>query len=383
MSKGIGISYIIVFFIISIFRIWGFGFVTEFSCSFDMKFLLIVKYSRLFIMMVRREVDIFITNIIWILDTRCNLNCPHCYVHKRNWERKISKARALRLIEEAKDLSIKSIDFTGGESLLTEDLFEYVEKARSLGLEVSLNSNVLLLTKEVAKFLKDNNVYLYVSIDGSNRETFERMRGRGNFDKVLNSINLINEFGIPYSIIFSISSLNYHDAKNMVKFAKRVGARNLCMIPVIPSGEAKNTGVYIDSKLLIDTIREVSYEAEKEEYPVVFWCVPFMKSMILSNYVVIDECHAFDFIDLAPTGDIMLCDVLDMPLSEIRTKSLSDALKDLEQNRVYKLLKERYKICSGCSVADFCIGGCYARSYIMEKDMNKPDPYCPKILSFL
>lgn len=325
----------------------------------------------------------FITNIIWILDTRCNLNCPHCYVHKRNWERKISKERALKLIEEAKELSIKGIDFTGGEPLLIDDIFEYIEKARSLGLEVSLNSNVLLLTKEVAKFLKDNNVYLYVSIDGSNRETFERMRGRGNFDKLLNSIDLINEFNIPYSIIFSISSLNYHDAKDMVKFAKSIGAKDLCMIPVIPSGEAKNTGIYIDSKLLIDTLREVSYEAEREEYPVILWCVPFMKSMKLSNYVIVDECHVFDCVDLAPTGDIMLCDVLDMPLSEIRTKSLSEALREVEKNRFYDLLKERYKLCSGCSVADFCKGGCYARSYIIERDISKPDPYCPKVLSFL
>ncbi|MGB9811589.1 MAG: radical SAM protein [Dictyoglomus turgidum] len=314
---------------------------------------------------------------------RCNLNCPHCYVHRRNWERRISKKRALKLIEEVKELSIKRIDFTGGEPLLIEDLFEYIEKARSLGLEVSLNSNVLLFTREIAKFLKDNNVYLYVSIDGSNKETFEKMRGRGNFDKLLNSIDLINEFAIPYSIIFSISSLNYYDAKNMVKFAKNIGAKDLCMIPVIPSGEAKNTGIYIDSKILIDTIREVSYEAEKEEYPVILWCVPFMKSMKLSNYVIVDECHVFDCIDLAPTGDIMLCDVLDMPLSEIRTKSLSEALREVERNGFYKLLKERYKLCFGCGVAEFCKGGCYARSYIVERDISKPDPYCPKVLSFL
>ncbi|MCX7720432.1 MAG: radical SAM protein [Dictyoglomus thermophilum] len=322
----------------------------------------------------------FITNIIWILDTKCNLSCPHCYVHKRNWEVKISKERALRLIEEAKELSIKGIDFTGGEPLLVKEVFEYIEKARSLGLEVSLNSNALLLNKEIARFLKDNEVYLYVSIDGSNKDVFEKMRGKDNFDRLLNSIELINKFEIPFSVIFSISSLNYFDASNMVRFAKNIGARELCMIPVIPSGEAKNTRIYIGSDLLIRTIREVSEEAEREKYPVVLWCVPFMKSMNF-NYVVIDECHVLDYIDLAPTGDIMLCDVIDMPLSEIRTKSLLEALKEVEQNKLYNLLKERDKLCLGCNVATFCKGGCYARAYILENDISKPDPYCPKVLS--
>jgi len=46
------------------------------------------------------------------------LNCPHCYVHARNWEKKISKERVLKLIGEAKKLNFTHIDFTGGETLL-------------------------------------------------------------------------------------------------------------------------------------------------------------------------------------------------------------------------------------------------------------------------
>ncbi|MGB9857514.1 MAG: radical SAM protein [Dictyoglomaceae bacterium] len=324
--------------------------------------------------------DIFLY-IIWILDSKCNLNCSHCYVHSRGWERKISKERGLKLIEEAKRADFKGIDFTGGEPLLIPEIFDYIKKAKEVGLEVSINSNALLLNKDIVKFLKEYEVFVYISVDGPNKESYEKIRGKNTFENLVKNLELIKEESLEYSIIFSISSLNYNFAKDMVSFAKDFSAKSLCMIPVIPAGEAKRTRVYIDSSLLISTIKEVKEEAERLKYPVEVWCASFLKLFFDSPYLIIDECPIFDLLDISPSGDILICDVIDNPLSEIRTKSLLSAINEVKNHPLYKLILERKENCTGCKIKDFCRGGCYARALIFYNDFSKKDPLCPKVLT--
>lgn len=309
------------------------------------------------------------------------MNCPHCYVHARNWEKKISKERVLKLIGEAKKLNFTHIDFTGGETLLIPELFDYIVEAKNLDLNVSINTNLLLLDYEKAKFIKENDVYLYVSVDGSDKEIYEKLRGKGTFDILLKKLEILNNLDIPYSVIFSVSTFNYKDLPNMVDFAKKNLAKELCIIPVIPSGEAKKSHIYLDSSRILESIKELSVKAMEENYKINIWCAPFLKLLDLPQNIYVDKCHAFDFIDLAPTGDILICDVIDIPIAEIRTKSLKEAINDILKNPLYKELKERTNYCYNCEILDFCGGGCYARSWIINGDLRKPDPYCPNVLT--
>ncbi|MFN3698999.1 MAG: SPASM domain-containing protein, partial [Dictyoglomus sp.] len=61
--------------------------------------------------------------------------------------------------------------------------------------------------------------------------------------------------------------------------------------------------------------------------------------------------------------------------------SLYEALMEIEDNPIYKSLKERYKVCENCEIVEACKGGCYARAYLLEGNIDKPDPFCPKTLT--
>jgi len=315
--------------------------------------------------------------ILWILDTRCNLNCPHCYVHSREWQKKLTRERGLKLIEEARELGIEEIDFSGGEALLIPETIDYLKKARELGLRVSLNSNGLLFNNDNLKLLKELEVYLYLSIDGATKEAYERIRGIGNYDLLLSKLKLLEQYGLKFSLLFTLSSINQAEAKKMVSFAQKIGAEALCLIPVIPSGQARKTGIWIDSSLVIKAIGEISEEAEKLNYKVVVLDCPYLKILPLSRNLVIEPCPSFEIIDLSPAGDILMCDVLDIPLSEIRSKSLKKALKEIINHPLYQTLQERAKVCQECPESDFCRAGCYARSYLCLGDIKQPDPFCP------
>lgn len=317
--------------------------------------------------------------ILWILDTRCNLNCPHCYVHSREWEKKLTKERGLELIDEAKQIGIKEIDFSGGEVLLIPETMDYLRKTREVGLKASLNSNGLLFNESNLRFLKELDVFLYVSIDGARKETYEKIRGLGHFDLLLTKLKLLEKFSLDFSILFTLSYLNREEAKEMVALAKNWGAKYLCLIPVIPAGEARKSGLWIDASLIIETVEKLSEEAHKLNFPVYIADAPFLKLFNFSKNIIIDHCPSFEMIDLSPSGDILICDVVDLPLSEIRTKSLEEAIREMENHPIYKILLDRKKACQSCSVADFCQAGCYARSYLCLGDVSKPDPFCPRL----
>ncbi|MCX7974973.1 MAG: radical SAM protein [Candidatus Aminicenantes bacterium] len=319
--------------------------------------------------------------LLWILDTRCNLNCPHCYVHSREWEKKLTRERSLELIEEAKEMGIKEIDFSGGEVLLIPETMDYLQKAKESGLSVSLNSNGLLLNEKNLRRLKELDVFLYLSIDGAKKETYEKIRGLGHFDLLLTNLSLLQKFEIPFAFLFTLSSINYFEAPEMVSLGKEWGAKFLCLIPLIPAGEARKSRIWIDSSLIVDTVKEVSEAADKFNFPVHVADCPFLKLFSFSNNLIIEPCPSFEIIDLSPSGDILICDVVDFPFSEVRTKSLLEAIKEMENHPLYNLLKERKKACEKCSVSDFCQAGCYARAYLCLGDFAQPDPFCPQVLN--
>ncbi len=262
------------------------------------------------------------------------------------------------------------------------ELFDYLKKARKLGLRASINSNGLLFNEDNLKFLKDYDIYLYISIDGATKEAYEKIRGLGNYKLLLSKLKLLEKYNLKFSILFTLSSINFSEAQKMVSFAQKNGAETLCLIPVIPSGQAKKTGIWIDSSLVIKGMEKVAEEAEKLNYKIYALDCPFLKIFPLSNYLIIEACPSFEMIDISPAGDILICDVLDVPLAEIRTKSLKEALNDLNNHPFYQKLKERTKVCSGCPEIDFCRAGCYARSYLCLGDISKPDPFCPRASNF-
>lgn len=316
------------------------------------------------------------TYLIWILDSKCNLNCKHCYVKSRNITNEIPKERGIRIIEEAKQSGIETIDFVGGEPLMFPYIKEYIQKSKEMGMNVSITSNLTLLNQEYLNIFKENNIFVYVSLDGSKKEIHETIRGRNTFEKTLNNIKLLSKNNIPFSIIFSISSINYQDTKNMIKKAKELGANELNIIPIIPVGNAYRKKLSLPPEILKNSILEVSEIAEKENYNVNIWCSPYLGILKLSKYVKIDECHIYDVIDLLPNGDIVICDVLNIPLTNIKDKPLPKALEEVKIHPILQQLVNRENICSKCSISKTCRAGCYARTIIYKNTLQEKDPYC-------
>lgn len=109
----------------------------------------------------------------------CNLRCKYCYVKKTNFSSSFmtldTAIRAVDFILKSKDLESLGISFYGGEPLLNfpviQGTIKYAsEEARKIGLpevKYHLTTNGTLLTDEIIDFLKEYEINVMISIDGT------------------------------------------------------------------------------------------------------------------------------------------------------------------------------------------------------------------------
>jgi len=156
---------------------------------------------------------------IWLhITDRCNLRCDYCYLpHKKHdmdfetGKKSIDVSIKSALKENIKKLKIK---FAGGEAMilfpLVLKLNEYARqqtKKYGLVLDSVILSNGTLFTLANLHAIKKYNIRLAISLDGLDDFNSQRstINGQNSFEKIKNSLDLVQSFDIPLDIAITIS----------------------------------------------------------------------------------------------------------------------------------------------------------------------------------
>ena len=121
---------------------------------------------------------------------RCNLACRMCTVHERgDTVAELSIERYVQLLDAMPGL--ERLHLQGlGEPMLHPRFFDMVEIAARRGIRVSANSNLTLLTeRRAARCVSSGLAALSVSLDGASAATYESIRRRASFAKVLRNLD--------------------------------------------------------------------------------------------------------------------------------------------------------------------------------------------------
>jgi radical SAM protein with 4Fe4S-binding SPASM domain len=78
---------------------------------------------------------------------------------------------------------------------------------------------------------------------------------------------------------------------------------------------------------------------------------------------------------------VLLCDVLDVVVGDVKTCSLNEVLEQVGSHAAANEVLTPVSVapCSGCSARSKCLGGCFARSFAECGQFNSPDPLCPAV----
>lgn len=122
----------------------------------------------------------------------CNLKCIMCYNNDVKTKKGIMDLDLYKkIIDESSLYNLESIKLSWrGEPLLNSNIIEMIRYAKEKNvLDVSFNTNALLLTDELSEQLIDSNLDMILfSVDGATKETYEKIRVGGDYDKMVKNI---------------------------------------------------------------------------------------------------------------------------------------------------------------------------------------------------
>ncbi|MFN8526525.1 MAG: TIGR04053 family radical SAM/SPASM domain-containing protein [Chloroflexota bacterium] len=348
--------------------------------------------------------------VAWETTRSCALACRHCRASAipRRDPTELSTEEGKRLIDDLVRLGGPILILTGGDPFMRPDLAELARYGVERGLNVGLSpSATSLVTRERLSTLRDVGVSMvHVSLDGT-EATHDAFRGVvGSHRRTLEIIHDVRDLQIPLQIGTTATRQTVADLSSVADLLKDSDIQVWNVFFLVPTGRAQRAD-------MLDA-------AETEEILEWLWRlsrdVPFrVRTTAAQHYrrVVIQQerrsrglapdapsadvrweatgaGYAFregrapqqqgvndgkGFAFISHTGDVCPSGFLQLPVGNVRTRSIVDIYRE---DPVFRTLRDPGQLkgkCGRCDYRDVC-GGSRARAWALTGDPLNPDPAC-------
>lgn len=311
-----------------------------------------------------RMIQIEITN-------KCTLNCPQCY-KGLDKEKNMDMSVFMKLIDEAYDMGVKHVMLNGGEPLLHPMFTEMVAYLTQCGMCATCYTSGLSLTRSLIPKIKNLNIEMIFSLNGSCKEIHEI--SRDGFDITFHAIQLFRQAHMDFYINWVARHDNVKDLPNLIRFAKKNGASGIIIV-----GNKLQRNGEIDSPLTksdYDFLKYVFSLNDNEKYLCIQNCYN-----ILAQYIYNMPISKTYGCSAGITACFITKDGKFAPCSHLNYIEEYNGLRDYWENSIYlKQLRdmEVYKLphCDTCTYSMKC-RFCRAYSKICYEDFSKGYDSCP------
>lgn len=344
--------------------------------------------------------------VVWNSTKTCNLKCRHCYMSSdsKKYQNELTTEEAKSFIDDLADFHVPVLLFSGGEPLIRTDFFELAEYAQQKGVRPTLSTNGTLITRDVARRIKDIGVgYVGISLDGL-QDVNDKFRGvDGAFKRAMEGIQNCVAVGQRVGLRFTINHHNIQELDNIFDFIERENINRVCFYHLVYSGRGtamKNQDVTAaESRRAMDIIikRTKDFEdrdLEKEILTVDNHCdgvYMYLKALAEGNdeqaaqikkYISMNGGNrsGIAFGEVDPFGYVhpdqftqhhTFGNVRDRKFSEIWQDTSNPIMAGLKDRK--PLLKGR---CSKCRFLENCNGNFRTRAEAVTGDFWESDPSC-------
>jgi len=142
---------------------------------------------------------------------RCQLRCRHCTLWKDGSD------ISLDTLEKILEYGPRKLNLLGGEPLLHPKLDEIL---KLIDVPVTIQTNALLVPEKID--LLKNVRQVICSVEGV-KENTDFIRGDGVFEKVVASVKMLHDNGIPVLLRSSLWEGNLEDVPKLVDLAREIG----------------------------------------------------------------------------------------------------------------------------------------------------------------
>jgi len=305
-------------------------------------------------------------------------------------KKEISFEKCIEIINEAYQMGVKEISFSGGEPLCWPGIVEAVRCASNKGIRTVMYSsgnseNLDLLFEQLYEAGLRKIVFSIYSVNETEHNKITR--SKDSFQNTINSIKHVKKLGIVPEVHFVALASNYQNIEKLVFFLKSIGVERTSILRFVPQGRGKlireiDTMTKAQNREMARTIkrlRDNGYEIRTGS--------PFNVLLINDN----PKCTAAkDRLIISPDLDIFPCDAFKQISAEqiaapVKFSNLNNAtLQECWDNSTYfnavrQALNEITEApCVTCGANKKCLSGCLAQKFLVYNTLYKnPDPACP------
>lgn len=201
------------------------------------------------------------------LTYECICRCVHCAVSDGGdaSRREMRTDQIQSVIDQAKNMGVLQITFTGGEPLLREDLDVLVKYAHDRGLLTRINTSGLLLDAgRVLELKRAGLSQCAVSIDDADPDVHDQLRMTpGAFGKAVKGIQNLKSHGIPCQINTYAARRNIpHGLEKIIALGRRLGVLAVYIILPTRIGRLENAADQVlneEEKAKVRALQETTF----------------------------------------------------------------------------------------------------------------------------
>jgi PqqA peptide cyclase len=319
------------------------------------------------------------------LTYRCPLRCPYCS-NPLNWDgtayrQELSTADWLRVIQQARQLGVLQLGFSGGEPLLRDDLEQLVEEASGLGLYTTLVTAGTLLTRERATQLKHLGLdHIQISIQDSNATASDRIAGLCSFEQKVAAAKFVKALGFPLTLNFVLHRHNLDRIAEMLFLAEALQADRV---------ELANTQYYgwalQNRSALLPTRAQLAHAEQAVKAAQQRGKIPMGIVYVIPDYYADYPKPCMGgwgkrTLIITPNGLGLPCQaamaIPGLEFGNIRDRSLEWIWFEAAGMNAFRGTHWMPDPCQSCDRKTLDWGGCRCQAFLLTQDATATDPVC-------
>ncbi len=337
--------------------------------------------------------------LVYVELTRCcDLACQHCRAEAllKHDPLEMNKEEAFQLLEDLKGFGepMPHVVLTGGDPLKHPFVFDILERAKEMGIGMSLSPSATKnLTAKLFDKIKNLNVQaISLSLDGATAETHDAFRGvPGCFEDTMRAAKLAHEAGIKIQFNTLVSENTIDDLPQIYERLKTIeGIMRWSVFFLISVGRGtalkelspdKAEGVM---RWLVNIGKEASFAVKTTEAPHLRRVelekakanqavMTHKQPLLLQKGYGIRDGNGILFI--SHQGDVYPSGFMPLKAGNIRETNIVDIYRNSEE---FKLVRDPANLtgkCGECEYRYIC-GGSRARAFAATGSPVASDPLC-------
>lgn len=333
--------------------------------------------------------DDSIQGFIFVLTTKCNLNCTYCYSIRQNSPATMQYDDPVKILQSRIRKGTKTlfINFFGGEPTLEfetiKNTVEYVKKNyEHLTTFFRITTNGTSSTEKIDYFI-ENKFSIVMSSDGLPDKSSELAK-QVIANKVEKNIKYLVEKKAIFRVRATLTTENLPVLCESLQYWKNLGVEHVHLEPYHPIGHSDEELKLLPGKK--EFVKEfIAALKVAEEFGIWIQTGAYMNLLTPSTYFCTGASGKFRVYN--PDGSVTSCYrvqsfenknnffLIDDWKKEIETDKLyinpySSKLEMLSKHSVYDFEK-----CKNCEAKYICAGGCLIRNKELGGDINIPDEW--------